>query len=180
MASLQRAKLAPLQIHLDVDQITESPGFAVLITPHIQNSETVDIDSISAVEEFAQTLPNFPQSVPNLRSLSLSGYVKWDQSADSFGPSFSTLIQLSLIDIPLYSSLLRLRTLTHLTLRYSWFFLHLDTLLDFLDENRPLEHGILDIRFANPCLRISRRRAAIRNCLQSLTMSPQAHWIATH
>ena len=71
MASLQRAKLAPLQIHLDVDQIMESSGFAVLITPHIQNLETLDIDSISAVEEFAQTLPNFPQSVPNLRSLSL-------------------------------------------------------------------------------------------------------------
>ena len=71
MASLQRAKLAPLQIHLDVDQIMESSGFAVLIIPHIQNLETLDIDSISAVEEFAQTLPNFPQSVPNLRSLSL-------------------------------------------------------------------------------------------------------------
>ena len=169
--SLQRAKLAPLQIHLDMAQIMENPGFSVLITPHIQNSETLEIDSISTVDELKQVFPNFPQSVPNLRSLSLTGYGGWDGSADPFGSLLPTLTQLSLIEISLYPSLLRLRTLTHLTLRYNLFDLHLDTLLDFLEENRSLEHATLDIRFAEPSLRSSRRRAAIKTRLQSLTMA---------
>ena len=171
MLSLQRAKLAPLQIHLDMAQIMENPGFSVLITPHIQNSETLEIDSISTVDELKQVFPNFPQSVPNLRSLSLTGYGGWDGSADPFGSLLPTLTQLSLIEISLYPSLLRLRTLTHLTLCYNLFDLHLDTLLDFLEENRSLEHATLDIRFAEPSLRSSRRRAAIKTRLQSLTMA---------
>ena len=171
VSSLQRAKLAPLQIHLDIAQIMENPGFSVLITPHIQNSETLDIDSISTVDEFKQVFPNFPQLMPNLRSLSLTGYGGWDGSVDPFGSLLPTLTQLSLIEISLYPSLLRLRTLTHLTLRYNLFDLHLDTLLDFLEENRSLEHATLDIRFVEPSLRSSRRRAAIKTRLQSLTMA---------
>ena len=70
--SLQRAKAAPLRISLDMDQIKESPWFSDLIAPHIQNTETLYIDSISTTKELSQMFPNFPWSMPNLRLLSFS------------------------------------------------------------------------------------------------------------
>ena len=118
--------------------------------------------------------PESPQSMPNLKSLSLVGKTKTlVQYIDPFGP-FTTLTSLSLIFVPLYPSFLHLRTLTNLTLCHSSFKLHLelDTLLDFLEENRSLEHTTPGIGFSEPSIRSSRRWVAIGNRLQSLTISP--------
>ena len=167
--SLQRAKAAPLNIRLDMDQVKRIHGFSDLLTPHTQNTETLCVQ-FGSIQEFAQTLPNFPQSMPNLRSLSLVGQVcNWDWSIDPFGP-LTTLTYLSLMFIPLYPSLLHLRTLTDLTLNYPRFNLHLDTLLDFLEENRSLERVTLNMAFPEPSLRSSQRQVPIKNRLQSLTI----------
>ena len=174
--SLQRAKEVPLEISLDGVQIGKSPGFPDLLTSHIKNTESLQFKLSSSIQELAQALPNFPQSMPNLRSLSLIGRTTgWDWSADPFGPLTPTLTRLSLIDIPLYPTFLRISTLTNLTLYHGRFNLHLDTLLDFLEENRSLEHVVLDIEFTEAVFRNSRRRVAIRNRLRSLTIaSPDA------
>ena len=170
--SFQRAKATPLDIRLDMAQINKTPGFSDLLAPHVQNTEILRIDSSASTQELAQTLPNFPQSMPNLRSLSLAGRVCFnrDWSTDPFGP-LTTLTHLSLIYVPLYPSFLHLRTLTHLTLDYSRFELHLDTLLDFLEENRSLERADLDMGFPKPVLGSSRRRVPVRNRIQSLTIT---------
>ena len=168
--SLQRAKAAPLEICLDMRQIRGNPGFSDLITPHIQNIETLRIDSISTIEEFRRLLPDFPQSMPNLRSISLSGHAGLDWSIKPIGSVSTVLAHLSLVHIPLYPLFPHLRTLTDLTLRYHRFDLHLDILLDFLEENCSLERVNLYIRFTNPALRSSRRRVPIGNRLQSLTI----------
>lgn len=51
------------------------------------------------------------------------------------------------------------------------FNLHLDTLLDFLEENHSLEHADQRIHFTQPSLRDPRRRTTIKNRLQSLSIS---------
>ena len=171
--SLQRVKAAPLQICFDMDQIRESPGFSDLVTPHIQNTGTLRIDSISTIEELSKIFQNVPQSMPNLRLLSFSlqsGQAEWDWSTDPLGLSTPTLTHLSLTNIPLSPSFLRLRTLTNLSFHYRRFGLNfrLDRLLDFLEGNRSLERLDLNIRFAKPVLRSSRRQIPIRNRLRSL------------
>ena len=171
--SLQRAKAAPLRISLDMDQIKESPWFSDLIAPHIQNTETLYIDSISTTKELSQMFPNFPWSMPNLRLLSFSlqpRQAELDWSINPLGSSTPTLTHLSLIDISLSPSFLRLRTLTNLTFLYNRTSLPLplDRLLDFLEENRSLEHVDLEIPSAEFALRSSRRRIPIRNRLRSL------------
>ena len=172
--SLQRAKAAPLEICLDMRQVRESPDFSNLIGPHIQNIGTLRIDHISTIEEFTQTLPNFPQSIPSLRSLVLvsePGYPNWDWSVEPVGLLSPALTHLSLRSIDLYPPFPHLRTLTDLSLQYNGFNLHLDILLDFFEGNRLLERADLKIRFTEPSLRNSRRRAAIMNRLQSLTVA---------
>ena len=172
--SLQRAKAAPLEICLDMRQVRESPGFSDLIGSHIQNVGTLRIDHISTIEEFTQTLPNFPQSIPSLRSLVLvsePGYPNWDWSVEPVGLLSPALTHLSLRSIDLYPPFPHLRTLTDLSLQYNGFNLHLDILLDFFEGNRLLERADLKIRFTEPSLRNSRRRAAIMNRLQSLTVA---------
>ena len=168
--SLERAKAAPLDIRLDMTQIKKTPGFSDLLAPHIQNTKTLRVDASASAQEFARTLPNFPQSMPDLRSLSLSGRARgWDWSIDPFGP-LTTLTHLSLASVPLYPSFLRLRTLTDLNLNLHQFNLHLDTLLGFLEENRSLERVTLNIAFPEPSLRSSRRQVPIKNHLQNLTI----------
>lgn len=120
-------------------EVGEDPWFPNVLEPYIQNTEVLRVEFILPIEELAQALPGFPQSMPNLQSLSLSGpgdpYRA--SSADPFGPFTPTLRCLSLFTVPLYPSLLRLRALTKLVLYDVQFDVHLDTLLDFLEENRP-------------------------------------------
>ena len=171
--NLQRAKAAPLEICLDMHQVGGSPGFSDLIGPHIQNAENLRIDHISTIEEFTQALPNFPQSIPSLRSLTLvsePGYPDWDWSTKPVGLLSPALTYLSLRSIALYPPFPHLRTLTDLSLRYHGFNLPLDILLDFLEGNPLLKRATLHIRFTEPCLRNSRRQVAIRNRLQNLTI----------
>ena len=172
--SLQRAKAAPLKICLDMNQVGKIPGFSDLITSYIRNAETLRVDSLSTVEELAQTLPNFPRWIPGLRSLTLvsePGHPDWDWTVEPVGLLSPALTHLSLMYIPLYPPFPHLRTLTDLTLRHYRFNLHLDILLDFLEENRLLERAALNIRFTEPSLRSSRRQVAIRNRLRSLAIT---------
>jgi len=170
--SVERCKAAPLKIWSDMRQVKRNPWFSDLLTPHIQTTETLRFNHISVIEELVQTLPNFPQSMPNLRSLTLSGpwNAGWDWSTDPFGPLTPPLTHLSLSDIPLYPSFLHLRTLTDLTLRSCWFNLHLDTLLDFLEGNHSLERATLDITFAHSSLRSSQGRTVTGNRLRRLSI----------
>ena len=170
--SLERSKAAPLELWLDSRGGRLTPGFSDLIKPHVQNTKVLGVDP--GFEEFTQTLGNFLPSMPNLRSLSLYGGMGseiGDWSNDRCGQLTFPLTYLFLSDIPLYPSLLRLRTLTDLTLYHSRFDLHLDTLLDFLEENRSLERATLYVEFTQPSLRFSRRRAPIQNRLQNLSIS---------
>ena len=114
--------------------------------------------------------PNFPGSMPALRSLTLdSEGPDWDSSIDPFETFIPALNQLSLANVPLYPSLLNLRTLVELTIRDRHRFdLSLGTLLNFLEQNRSLESVTLGIRFARPSLRNSRRRNPMRSRLRSL------------
>ena len=171
--SLQRAKAAPLELWLNSDQLRKKPGFSELIAPYAQNIGTLRFSGLGRIEEFRHTPPNFPQSVPNLRSLVLCAESKdgpWEHFADPFESLTPTLKYLELEWIPLYPSLLRLRTLTELTLRYYRSTLHLDTLLDFLEENRSLKRATQHITFGKPTLRSSQRRALIANQLQHLSV----------
>lgn len=131
--SLERAKAAPLEIHLDIHEIRGDPQFLNLLTPL--------------------------KSVPNLRSLSLSddGVGVWDQSIDPFELSARALQYLSLNGIPLYPSFLDLRTLTELGIHDYRFNLYLDTRPDFLEQNRSLTRAAIEIRFMEPSLRHSRQ-----------------------
>jgi len=174
--SLERAKAAPLKICLDMEIIQEqsSPGFwHDIIKPYIQNAETLVVISIATSEEFTEMFPNFPKSMPNLRRLKLEMWEDcWDPSVDVFESPAHTLEDLSLIDIPLSPSLLKLRTLTALTLHHdsyhhNQFNLHLDTLLNFLEENRSLTSANLRIGFTE---RSSQRQPMKGNQLQYLSI----------
>jgi hypothetical protein len=143
-----------------------------LIAPFIQNIGTLYVEGLMGVEELRQVFPDFPRSTPKLQSLTLSngGGYTWDRSIDPFESLADSLRYLRLINIPLYPSFLRLRTLTELVLTNRQFDLHLDTLLDFLEENRSLECVSLWIAFTERSLRGSRRRAAIGNRLRYLSI----------
>jgi len=161
--SLERRGSAPLKLWLDMRRIRGNPVFSALFMPYIQNADSLSIGFISSTGELVQTLRNFPQPMPNLRSLSLSGCANGTDPLRMSVPSLTHLLtHLSLINIPLYPSFLRLRTLTDLTLRNHKFILHFDTLLGFLEENRSLERATLEIRFIHSSLRV-----------------PQLHQIAT-
>jgi hypothetical protein len=167
---LERARAAPLEI--SVDMYMEYPRFPNIIAPYFQNTETLAINSIPTLEEFTRMFPNFPQSMPNLRSLTLAlnNVEGWDLSIDPFESLTHTLTHLSLINIPLHSSFLRLRTLTELTLTNSRFNLHLDTLLNFLEENHSLESVDLRVKFTEPSLLSSQRPAMMGNQLRYLSI----------
>jgi len=170
--SLKRAKAARLDVTIDIHRFgAESFG---LITDHAKNIDTLRVHNLSGREELTAAVPNFPQSTPNLQSLTLlCAYTsaEWDRSIDPFELLPPTLTCLSLFNVPLYPSLRNLTLLTDLTLRYHRFDLNLDTLLDFLEHNRWLESATLDIRFTEPALRSSRRREPIRNRLRHLSIS---------
>ena len=172
--SLERAKAAHLEVTIDACQFRADPGSFRLIIPHLKNIGTLFVCDLPGIEELTRALPNFPRSTPNLRSLTLLctySSAEWDPFIDPFKSLPPTLKCLSLFKIPLYPSLLNLKALTDLTLRNHWFDVHLDTLLDFLEQNRSLETATLDVRFTDHPLRYSRRRAPVKNRLRHLSVS---------
>jgi hypothetical protein len=158
--SLKRAKSAPLEINLSTTLARGGPQFSDLLIPHIKNTKTLRVNHLSAIE-LKDILPNFPRSMPNLRSFALVGNgAGWDRSIDPFEPFLPTLRSLKLLNISLYPSLLELKALTELIIRDHRFNLRLDALLDFLEGNRSLESVILTVRFEESSLHSSRRQVA--------------------
>jgi hypothetical protein len=169
--SLERAKSAPLDIDLNAPLALGRRQYADLLIPHIQNTKTLKVNHISAIQ-FKEMFPNFPQSTPNLQSFTLLAshgvQWEWDRYTDQFESFPPTLRRLKLLGISFYPSLLELRALTELDLRDRRSKLHLDTLLDFLEENRSLESVILSLKFEYHSPDSSRRRVAIISQLQHL------------
>ena len=156
-----------------MDEVRKQSGFAGLLVPYLQNVEILRISELITVEEIAQTLPNFPHSTPNLRSLELTLSDEgddWDSSVDPFGLFPHTLSDISLHDIPLYPSFLNLRTLTQFTFHNQKFTLPLDTLFIVLEGNRALESVTLMNHFPEiqPPLQHPKRQAAIGDRLDYL------------
>ena len=176
--SLMRSKAAPLQLSLRTAAIRRrGPGFCDLIRPYIQNIETLLFDDLGQIEDLTRTLPNFPRSTPNLRSLELR-YMQyncwdptWDLLTDPFELFPDTLRSLSLDHIPLYPSFLRLKTLTELSLDLNTVHPPLDTLLDFLEENRSLQSVDLTIIPKGAPTPILERRVAIMDQLRHLSIT---------
>ena len=171
--SLERSKAAPLQLFLNIVTLRRDPELRDLIIPHIQNTETLQAGNLPTIEDFTQILSNFPQSMPNLRSLTLErshDNPRWNPSTDPFGSFPHTLRSLWLFDIPLYPSFVQLRTLTKLTLRYFKIRASLDAILDLLEENRSLESVELEINSSESPIRVPEHRAAIMSRLQHLSI----------
>ena len=173
--SLKRCQAAPLELWLSMRLV--DPRLTALITPYIQNTEALFVHNISTIRELAQVLPDFPRSMPNLQALELASdpvlahHVEREfVSAEPLGQPTFTLTHLSLSFVPLYPSLQRLTTLTNLTLRNYMIDLHIDTLLDFLEANRALEHVDLGFRFTRLPFRDSRHQVGIVNRLRSLSI----------
>ena len=173
--SLERCKAAPIELWLNLLRGEITPEFSQLIKSHIQNAKVLAVGHDLTKDEFVRSIPNLLMSTPNLRSLSLFGgrvgAALWDWFDDPCSQLISPLEHLCLVIIPLYPSFLRLKTLTDFTLHHPQFNLHLDTLLDFLEENHSLEHALLDIEFTQPSLRDSRRRLPIKSRLRRLSIS---------
>ena len=170
--TLERSKAAPLQLKLDL-AFSDPETFRDLITPYIQNVETLEFEELTVIEDLSQVLPNFPQSTPNLRVLKLeleADTPEWDPSIDPFGSFPNTLISLTLSDLPLYPSILKIGTLTELSLHYDTVNPPLDTLLDFLEENPSLKSVSLGINSYEYPAQASRRRAVVLNQLQHLSI----------
>ena len=168
---LERTKAVPLQLSLPQPQ---GPRLRDLLVPYIQNTETLWCYELVAIEDFTQTLPNFPMSMPNLRSLTLEHMIDqptWDPSADPFELFPNTMTFLSLCDVPLYPSFLRLGTLTKLVLRYYEVCPPLDAFLDLLGGNCSLEHVDLTIDFEEFPTPISQHRDVIMNRLRYLSIT---------
>ena len=170
-ASLERSKSALLEIRLDMGGIREDPQFFDLLVPHLQHTEILRVTGLLTIEDLS--LFSLHQ-MTNLRSLELSrqlGVRDWDRSIDPFELSAYTLRHLKLFFVPLYPSFLNFRSLKRLDLCDRQCNLHLDTLLDFLEENRSLTIARLGIRFVEPSVRASRRRAPIQNRLRYLDIT---------
>ena len=167
---LERAKAPPLESHLYTGQTRRNPQFLDLLAPHFQNTEILRIYDASTIRDLS-VFSRHPMI--NLRSLALSNEVErdWNRSIDPFESSTYTLRYLELVQAPLFPSFLDLKTLTGLNFWNSRCNIHLDTLLDFLEENRSPMSVKLNVRFTKPSLRSSRRRAPIQNRLQYLRIS---------
>lgn len=168
--SLERCKKTSMELFIDFHELRNTPGFSDLITPCVQNIKILRICSISTEEKFAQTLPKFLQSMPNLRSLALAGMGLSDRPNDLCEPITSNLTHLSLEGTPLYSSFLGLTTLTDLTISDSTFELHLDTLLDLLEKNHSLENLTLSTPFSQHSLQNSQRSVSTKTRIRRLSI----------
>jgi hypothetical protein len=170
---LERARATPLKIWLDMDEIRGQPRFPDLIAPHVHKAIALEFSGLMTSEDLTDTLPDFPQSMPNLQWLDISLLAHapdWNPSIDPFSSFPAALRCLFLYDIPLYSSILNLRGLTKFLLHNYKFNHSLDTLLTVLEENRSLVDVELRIDFTNPILRSSPQRAPIHNRLQRLSV----------
>ena len=165
--SLERSKAAPLHLRLEMGHVTPEPGFRDLITPYTRNVESLRFKDLTSIEDVTQTLPGFPLSTPNLRSLELTRKTRKQGSIPSLGLFSNTLRSLSLSNIPLYRSFRKLRSLTELYLYFDWVHTPLDNLLE---ANRSLEsvHIVLDDEELTA--KISRPRIVVLNQLQRLSI----------
>ncbi|KAF9786413.1 hypothetical protein BJ322DRAFT_1059468, partial [Thelephora terrestris] len=171
--SLARVKASRLSVSIDMHSFRVDPGTLGLLTPYLQNIDSLNVSDLMGIEELTRALPAFPQSTPNLRSLKLHcAYTsaKWNPTVDPFGSLGRTLKRLSLLNVPLYPSILSLGNLTDLNLRHYSFDDRMDTLLTFLEHNRSLEKATLDIRFTEASHRLSRRAAPTANSLRHLSI----------
>ena len=172
--SLNRCKAAPLDLWIHVGQGGITPGFSDLITPYIQNIKHLNVYSFSPQEKFFQTFEDLLPLTPNLQSLTLFGGMvdaPLDRPNDPCGQLLSSLTSLYLSSVPLYPSFLRLTTLKDFTIHHNRLNLRLDTLLDFLEQNRSLERAEIDVKFTQDSLLDLRRRAPIKNRLRHLSIS---------
>lgn len=172
-SSLERAKVVPLTVHVNLNELKRKQAFLNVFLPHIRKTVSLTCVNVSNLEDLTERL-NFPDSMPNLRSLSLTRprQVGQRQPIDTFNFStHTTLRELSLYNIPLIPSILSLRTLTKFFLFDYNFRLHIDTLLNFLEGNRSLESANLTIGFVEPSLCRSHRQTPIGNKLQQLSIS---------
>jgi len=70
--SLERLRAAPLGLRLRVGGVGGIPGFSGLMVPCIRDAGVLRVGCGLCVDGLTRELPNFPQSMPNLRSLQLS------------------------------------------------------------------------------------------------------------
>ena len=173
--TLERSKAAPLHLCVHRPWVADHEAmFCDLITPYVQNIETLGFWDLITIEDLIRVLPNFPQSTPNLRSLELyheDDESQWDPSTDPFEFFPNALTSLTLYEIPLYPSFLKLRTLTKLSLHYYMIHVPPDYLLDFLEENRSLESVDLKIDFEEFPVHVPRRRVVTMDRLQRLSIT---------
>ena len=170
--ALERSKAAPLTMDLSMDNIKEWPGFPNLIKPHIQKTTILRFGALTTVDDLSQTLPDFPQSTPNLQVLILhlsKDSTQWDRAMDPFKLFPTTTLRCLILEgIPLYPSFLSLRSLTQLKLKDSEFSHTIDTLLRFIKRNALLESVTLQIKFVDLSLRTLLCQAPIENRLKIL------------
>lgn len=170
---LERAKTVPLTVHLDFGGIKGKRGSINLLSSHFKNTASFTCINFSKIEELAQVL-NFPKSLPNLRSLSLTRPRDTIQvnHTDLFDFSAHTALrELSLYNIPFVPSILSLRTLTKFSIFNYGFELPIDTLLGLLDANRSLESASLTMGFAEPSLCHTYRKTPVGRNLRHLSIS---------
>ena len=163
---LQRAKAAPLETTIYIPF-----PFPQILESYVQNTRNLTVNYISTIEQFTGIFPNFPTSMPRLESLELNSQAIFDEdwSINPFEAFTFPLKSLSLSGIPLYPPLVKIRTLTELTLLYlEPLPLPLDAFLDFLEGNHSLKSADLDLTFAEPHPRNPQRR--ILNQLQYLSV----------
>ena len=143
-----------------------------MLLPHAYKVVTLDCSHFTAIEELTQALPNFPKSMPNLQSLSLTCHGGHDDQSLIIDPfdfsTHTTLRKLSWKNLPLFPSILSLRTLTDLNLWGIGSGLHIDTLLRFLERNQSLARASFDINFEEDSLCRSRRQTPVKTRLQHL------------
>ena len=113
-----------------------------------------------------ETFPDFPNSWPNLHSLEMEPLNPIFQSNDLFKSFPPTLECLSLYNIPLYESVLNVKTLTKFALTNWTICYPLDILLKFLEGNHSLKHVKLHIEIQG--FFKSEKIVPIKNQLQSL------------
>ena len=170
--SLERCGVGSVEMWFDISQAGITPGFFDSITPHLQNTRVLGV-KCSPTKNPSQTLQKILPLTPNLQSLSLldCGGNSFNRPKDPCGQLTSSLNCLDLSGTLLYPSLLGLRTLTSLKILDHSARLHLDTLLDFVEENRALEYANLNILFNIPSLQNARPRLPIKNRLRNLSIA---------